>query len=94
MTDIEVWPGWIATTNHPESKDGKRVLISPTGRAYKPEDIEPQEYSKSELAKALGVTRGAIQDRMNRGTLPEYDGFTPAGRGFWFAGTVKHLIGG
>lgn len=91
---IEIWPGWVLTTDHPASTNDTPVLISPTGRAYNPEDIETQQYSQSELADAMGISRGAIHRRMKRGTLPEYDGFTAAGRGYWMAGTVKHLIKG
>ncbi|OPG98450.1 hypothetical protein B2I21_08860 [Chryseobacterium mucoviscidosis] len=90
---IELWPDWFITTDHPASKDGIPVLVSPSGRTYGPEDIEPPLYSQAELAKALGVSTAAIRDRIRRGTLPEYDGHTSSGRGYWFIDTIKHLIG-
>lgn len=73
------WDGWTLT-------DG--ALVSPTGRSYKPEDIEPEVFTQSDLAKALGITRGAIADRIRRGTLPPFDeGKT------WRYETIKHLFG-
>lgn len=89
-----IWDGWCYTADHPASKDGTGVLISPFGKVYHADDIdpEPNRFSQTELAKALGVSTAAIRDRIKRGTLPEYDGFTSAGRGYWLAGTIKHLI--
>ncbi|REK68031.1 MAG: hypothetical protein C6P35_03420 [Cohnella sp.] len=73
-----VWAGWTITD---------QALISPTGRKYKPSDIEPEVYTQSDLAKALGVTRGAIADRVRRGTLPPFDeGKT------WRRETIQHLF--
>lgn len=65
------WVGWKFTQYHDDS--GDPVLISPTGRAYRPEDIEPEEYTQSDLARILNVTRGAIADRIRRSTLPDFD---------------------
>lgn len=77
-TGTGVWAGWRIT-------DGS--LNSPTGRVYNPDDIEPAVYNQTELAKALGVTRGAIADRIRRGTLPPFDvGKT------WRYDTIKHLF--
>jgi len=73
-----VWDGWEITN---------QSLISPTGREYKPSDVEPEVYTQADLAKALGVTRGAISDRIRRGTLPPFDeGKT------WHAETIQHLF--
>lgn len=72
------WSGWTLTD---------RSLISPTGRKYGPDDIEPAVYTQAELAKALGVTRGAIADRIRRGTLPPFD----AGKG-WRRETIAPFI--
>lgn len=78
MTDIwtgsGIWEGWRLTTDHAASSYGKPVLVSPTGRAYGPGDIEPERYTQADLARVLGVTRGAIADRIRRGTLPPFDG--------------------
>lgn len=46
-------------------------------------------YTQSDLAKALGVTRGAIAGRVNRGTLPPYDKEKT-----WRQETVTHLLEG
>lgn len=89
---MEVWPGWSLTGNHPAAKDGVPVLVSPTGRAYKPEDIEPREFSQSDLAKSLGVSSAAVRDRISRGTLPAYDGFKPSGRGYWTSHTIRAIL--
>jgi len=92
--NMQLWPDWIIKTDHPASKDGKGVLVTPAGKVYRPEDIDPNpdQFNQTELAKAMGISTAAIRDRISRGTLPEYDGFTPAGRGYWFAGTIKHLL--
>jgi hypothetical protein len=72
------WQGW--------SIDGDR-LISPIGRTYKPDDIEPTIYTQSDLARILGVTRGAIAGRIRRGTLPPFDGDKS-----WHSTTIKHIL--
>lgn len=77
-TGTGAWSGWRITDD---------ALISPSGRMYKPSDIEPQVYTQAELAKALGVTRGAIADRLRRGTLPPFDSDKT-----WSYGTIKHLF--
>lgn len=74
------WDGWII-------KGDK--LISPSGRAYGPSDIETSKYSQSDLAKALGVTRAAINDRVRRGSLPPFD--DPAKK-TWLVSSVQHLF--
>jgi hypothetical protein len=73
-----VWANWKITDKN---------LISPTGRSYKPEDIEPEFYTQSDLAKALGVTRGAIADRIRRGTLPPFDKDK-----VWRRETIQYLL--
>jgi hypothetical protein len=73
-----LWEGWEMCGE---------LLLSPTGRVYKPEDIEPREYTQTELAKALGITRGAIGDRLRRGTLPPFDHDKK-----WKYDTIKHLL--
>lgn len=77
-TGTDVWAGWQITEG---------LLVSPTGRKYTPEDIEPRAYTQADLAKALGVTRGAIADRIRRGTLPPFD----EGKK-WRYETIKHLF--
>jgi hypothetical protein len=79
MTNLSgAWSGWRITD---------RALISPSGREFKPEDIEPEWYTQADLARALGVTRGAIADRIRRGSLPPFDeGKT------WRAETLRHLF--
>lgn len=76
------WEGWKII-------EGR--LVSPSGRAYKPEDIEPDKYTQAELARVLGITRGAIQDRIKRGTLPPFDGEVN-GRGYWSSETIAGII--
>lgn len=90
----EIWPEWTITTNHPASKDGIPVLVSPAGKVYRPEDVdpEPDRFNQTDLAKALGVSTAAIRDRMRRGTVPEYDGLTTSGRGYWMAGTIRAIL--
>lgn len=78
-----VWEGWRLTTEHSASSYGQPVLVSPTGCAYGPGDIEPSKYTQSDLARVLGVTRGAIADRIRRGTLPPFD--EP---GIWYRETI------
>jgi len=68
-----IWEGWRLTTDHAAAKDGQPVLISPSGRAFGPDDIEPKIYTQAELARALGVGRTAIAGRIQRGTLPPFD---------------------
>jgi hypothetical protein len=96
MKQIEIWDGWSFTLSHPASKDGIPVLVSPAGKVYRPEDVdpEPDRFNQTDLAKALGVSTAAIRDRISRGTVPEYDGYTTSGRGYWMADTIKHLVGG
>ncbi|MNW53439.1 hypothetical protein D3C74_310000 [compost metagenome] len=79
-TGTGTWLGW--------SLDGD-TLISPSGRAYKPEDIDKANYTQSDLAAALGVSRGAIADRLRRGTLPPFD---DPDKKTWSALTVAYLF--
>lgn len=84
------WEGWRI--------DGDQ-LISPTGLVYSPDDVEPNKYTQSDLARILRVTRGAIADRVRRSekaraegrekpeTLPPYD--EP---GVWYRDTIKHIF--
>jgi hypothetical protein len=73
MSDIwQGWDGWRLTTDHAASSYGQPVLVSPDGRAYGPSNIGGN-YTQADLAKALNVTPGAIQDRRRRGTLPPFD---------------------
>ncbi|WP_407653464.1 DUF3653 domain-containing protein [Brevibacillus ruminantium] len=77
-TGTGTWDGWRIVED---------TLISPSGRRYLPVDLEPKVYSQADLAKALGVTRGAIADRVRRGTLPPFDeGKT------WRAETIRYLF--
>lgn len=77
-TGSGTWAGWKIVDD---------VLISPTGREFKPSDIGGERYTQADLAKALGVTRGAIADRIRRGTLPPFD----EGKA-WKWETIKHLL--
>lgn len=46
-------------------------------------------YTQSDLARALGISRGAIAGRISRGTLPPFDdGKT------WRYETIRHLLEG
>ncbi|GAA0395832.1 DUF3653 domain-containing protein [Paenibacillus motobuensis] len=78
---------WIGTGDWSGWKISGNALISPSGREYKPEDVEPREYTQADLAKALGVTRGAIADRLRRGTLPPFDHDKK-----WKYETIRHLL--
>ncbi|WII39210.1 DUF3653 domain-containing protein [Paenibacillus thiaminolyticus] len=94
MSDIwtgqGIWQGWRITTDH-DSNHGDPVLVSPDGRAFGPGDIAGT-FSQADLAKSLGVSRAAINGRIQRGTLPEYDGQDKNGRGFWYWETIRHLF--
>lgn len=81
-----IWAGWRITTDHAASSYGQPVLVSPDGRAFGPGDIAGC-YSQADLARALGVTRAAIADRIRRGTLPPFDD----GKA-WRYETIKHLL--
>lgn len=81
MTELTgAWSGWRITDS---------TIISPSGREYKPSDIEPVFYTQSDLARALGVTRGAVADRIRRGTLPPYD---DPDKKTWHRDTIKYLF--
>lgn len=86
-----VWAGWRITTDHAASSYGQPVLVDPDGNAYGPADIRKRVY-QADLADKIGVTRGAIQDRIRRGTLPDFDGRDDKGRGYWHIGTIKLLL--
>lgn len=90
-TGTGIWEGWRITTDHPASSYGQPVLVDPDGNAYGPGDIRKRIY-QADLARQLGITRGAIQDRVKRGTLPPFDGYDEGGRGYWHIGTIKHLL--
>lgn len=76
-TGTGVWSGWKIIDGH---------LISPDGRKYAPGDIVGM-YNQADLARTLGVTKAAIQDRIKRGTLPPFD----EGKK-WRYETIKHLF--
>lgn len=94
MQSNDTWRDWSFTSEHPASKNGKEVLVSPYGKVFFIEDVdpEPDKFNQTELAKALGVSTAAIRDRIKRGTLPKYDGISSSGRGYWMVDTVRHLI--
>lgn len=76
-TGTGVWSGWKIVDDY---------LVSPIGQKYTPDDIVGT-YNQTDLARALGVTKAAIQDRIKRGTLPPFDeGKT------WRYETIKHLL--
>ncbi len=95
MSDIwkgdGVWSGWRITTDHAASSYGQPVLVSPSGQAYGPGDIESEKhrgkYTQSALSRVLGVTKQAIRDRVKRGTLPPFD--EP---GIWYEDTIRPYI--
>lgn len=98
-----VWAGWRMTTDHPRSSYGHPVLVSPDGQAFGPGDIAgAQRLYQADLARLLGVTRGAINGRINRSnqaaesgrerSFPAEDGVDDQGRPYWYAQTVAHLI--
>lgn len=73
-----IWTGWRITPD---------ALISPSGRRFKPEDIESMYYTQSDLAKILGISPAAVGDRVSRHTLPPFDkGKT------WHRDTIRHLF--
>lgn len=81
-TGIGAWEGWSIVDDR---------LISPTGRAYKPEDIEPEIVSRRELEQLIGCSKQALTDRINRGTVPQPDGRD--GRSpWWYRKNIAHLI--
>ncbi len=88
-TGTGVWAGWRLTTDHAASNHGQPVLVDPDGKAYGPGDIRRPErsFTQADLSRALGVTPGAISDRIRRGTLPPKD--DPRG---WRYETIKHLL--
>ena len=90
-TGSGIWSGWRLTTDHSASSYNQPVLVSPDGRAFGPGDIAGH-YAQVDLANALGVSRSAITGRINRGTLPDYDGHDDNGRGYWHYETIKHLL--
>ncbi|MEK8128635.1 AsnC family protein [Paenibacillus filicis] len=85
-----VWAGWRLTTDHPASSYGQPVLVDPDGRSYGPDDVRIKVYN-ADLARRIGSSPQAIRGRIDRGTLPPYDGVDGAGRSYWFEGTVKDV---
>jgi hypothetical protein len=47
---------------------------------------------QADLARILNVTRGAVADRIRRGTLPPYDGTDGRGRGYWLPKTLEEVV--
>jgi hypothetical protein len=86
-----VWDGWCLTTDHPASSHGQPVLVDPDGIAYGPADIRKRIY-QADVARMLGSTAQAIVGRINRGTLPRFDGFDERGRGYWYEGTLRSVL--
>ncbi|MDC0764879.1 AsnC family protein [Brevibacillus sp. AG] len=86
-----IWAGWRLTTDHSASSYNQLVLVSPDGRAFGPGDITGT-YSQADLAKALGVSRSAIAQRIQRETLPPFDGQGKNGRDYWHFETIRHLL--
>lgn len=86
-----IWAGWRLTTDHVGSSYGQPVLIAPDGRTFGPGDISGN-FASADLARALGVSRAAIKGRIDRGTLPAYDGHDDNGRGYWHYDTIRHLL--
>lgn len=95
MTDLwkgeGIWTGWRLTTDHPSSSYGQPVLVDPDGIAYGPADIRKRIY-QADVARMIGSTPAAITGRINRGTLPPFDGVDERGRGFWWQGTLAGVL--
>jgi len=83
-----IWAGWRLTTDHADSSYGQPVLVDPDGVAYGPGDIRRRIY-QADLAREEGVTPAAITGRINRGTLPPFDG-VEQGRGYWYPATLEN----
>lgn len=88
-----IWSGWRWTTDHAASSYGQPVLVSPDGRAFGPGDIAGR-YSQNDLAKAQGVSRAAITNKIKRGSLPPFDGEEDNGRGYWVYETISSYLPG
>lgn len=57
-------------------------------KAASSQTVPKTHYSQSDLARVLGVSRGAIADRVRRKTLPPFDE-----EKMWCFETIKHLLG-
>lgn len=94
-TGSGAWKGWRLTTDHAASSYNQPVLVSPTGKAYGPGDIEPpppEKVTHQQLADLIGTSRQALMGRRERGTVPEPDGEDTNGRPWWHYDTIKHLV--
>lgn len=83
---------WTGAGPWQDWKIEEGVLISPTGRTYSPQDVEPDKVSRNELLELIGCSsKQALTDRINRGTVPQPDGRD--GRNpWWYRKTVQHLV--
>ncbi len=87
---VGIWKGWRLTIEHSSSSYGQPVLVDPEGNAYGPDDIR-RKYTHQEFADKLGISKQALQDRRNRGTVSEPDRMI-GGRPYWYESTIrKHL---
>jgi hypothetical protein len=94
------WQGWSLTTDHAASNYGQPVLVSPSGKAYGPGDIErpawttvdKKRFSQADLAAALCVSRFRVTELVHDGKLPPFDGRLPSGRGWWTKETVQQIV--
>ncbi len=93
------WQGWSLTTNHSASRSGEPVLVSPSGKAYGPGEIErpvwsigKERFGQSDLATALGVSREYVGKLQRQDKLPPFDGHLASGRGWWSYESVCEII--
>lgn len=93
------WQGWRLTTDHAASNYGQPVLVSPSGKAYGPGDIDRPEwsigkekFSQADLAGALGVSRVRVGELLGQSKLPPFDGHLPNGRGWWSFDTMQEIV--
>ncbi|WP_197029826.1 hypothetical protein [Paenibacillus sp. 1-18] len=50
------------------------------------------KFTLSEFARILGMTPSSVGGRLKSGKLPQYDGFTDSGRGYWKLETIMPYI--
>lgn len=93
------WQGWRLTTDHAASSYGQPVLVSPSGKAYGPGDIErpdwsvgKERFSQADLAAALGISRVRVGELIRQGKLPSFDGRGTNGRGWWSQDTMEIIV--
>ncbi|MFF9436339.1 hypothetical protein ACF1BP_21655 [Streptomyces sp. NPDC014735] len=83
--------GYLDNRGHPVGKSQGKGRWFPDAPTIDPATKKKRHYV-NHLATALGITTGAIEVSLHRGTFTEPDGTDEMGRNFWWTPTTNKIL--